>query len=147
MIILSYNITGLGGNPKIRAIHHLIKSTKPDTIMFQETMSSRLTVIDFLSKILLGYLLCGVHVVGQLGGLITAWNLKFDVSNKVFFLSRILLEGTLKVLNLTIKLFNCYGSYTDRKAFWEVVVEKGFLMDVGIIIGGDLNLVMSKRDI
>ena len=41
MIVFSFNIRGLGGGPKKRTIHHLIKSSKPDIILFQETMATR----------------------------------------------------------------------------------------------------------
>ena len=48
MLLLSFNIKGLGGDPKRRAIYDLINSYKPDLVMFQENLSSSSKAIDFL---------------------------------------------------------------------------------------------------
>lgn len=57
------------------------------------------------------------------------------------------MEGCLKADNKKVKIFNVYGPYNQCKYFLEVVQSEGFLKDVDIIVGGDLNLVTSIIEI
>ena len=127
MIVLSYKIGGLGGDPKRQEIYHLIKSQKPNLIMLQEAFSLGSKVIDFLSRFLPRSSFYVVDVMEHLGGLITTLNQNFVVTNLICSSLGILLEGSVKVINQPIKVFNYYGLYLDHKSFWEVVVEEGFL--------------------
>lgn len=64
MLIPSYNIMGLGGAPKKRAIHHLLKLQNPDIIMIQETMSKGWEAVSFVFSLVMGWSFCTLNVVG-----------------------------------------------------------------------------------
>jgi hypothetical protein len=59
----------------------------------------------------------------------------------------ILLEGPVKDLNQSLKLLNCYGPYSERQAFWETVKEEGLFNESNLVMGGDLNLTTSCREV
>jgi hypothetical protein len=57
-----------------------------------------------------------------------------------------LLDGVVKDLSKRLKLINCYGPYSDREVFWEVIKRDGFLKEQNLILGGDLNFTTSNRE-
>ena len=59
----------------------------------------------------------------------------------------ILLDGFVKSLNKLTKILNLYGPYSDRRYFWEQLKLEGFLNYPYLLVGGDLNLVTSSREV
>ena len=48
-------------------------------------------------------------------------------------------------LNLTI--VNIYGPYTNRSEFWDSFKKSGFIKEINLIIGGDLNFTLGAHEI
>jgi len=46
-------------------------------------------------------------------------------------------EGEDKELGKHVKVLNCYGSYADKKVFWEVLDAWGILKEPNFILGGN----------
>ena len=59
----------------------------------------------------------------------------------------ILLEGHLRELDQRFTIANCYGPYADRHKFWSEMEDSGLLKDLLLILGGDLNLTLSDREV
>jgi hypothetical protein len=59
----------------------------------------------------------------------------------------ILLEGLLKDITRSVKILNCYGPYKYMSLFWKNMEDYAFLREEGLIIGGDINLTLSSREI
>lgn len=147
MKILSLNLRGLGGNPTCRVVHHLLRSSKLDIIMIQETMSSGAKAIDYFSFMLSGWSFYAVDAVGLSRGLLLALNEYFVIYNSFCSMSSIILEGNFHGIGSPLKIVNCYGPYSNRKYFWEEMDLEGILSTKNLIIGRDLNLFTSAKDI
>lgn len=55
MLVLSYDVSGMGRSPKKRVFRHLIKTKKLEVILFQETMLATQKAMDFVSSFLEGW--------------------------------------------------------------------------------------------
>ena len=117
MLILSLNISGLGGRPKTLSLCALFNSLKPDFILLQETMCSNVpSLLDF-SKLLPTWEFCAVSARGLSGGLLSAW-IPLKVKCKAFHTcAGILLQATIHGLSSPFHLLNVYGPYKDRIFF------------------------------
>jgi hypothetical protein len=62
--------------------------------------------------------------------LLTTWNPRKDDLNSFLTSAGILMEGYVKELDRRMKLINCYGSYSDREAYWEVIKKDGILKNL-----------------
>ena len=74
MLMLSLNIRGLGGRPKLLSLRALFNSLKPDFIFLQETMCSDVSALVAFSKLLPSWEFCAISARGLSGGLLYAWN-------------------------------------------------------------------------
>lgn len=61
--------------------------------------------------------------------------------------ARILLEGSLKGWEGNFKLIKCYGPYSQRKRFWEIVGMDDTIKCQIVVLGGDLNFTVSTREV
>jgi hypothetical protein len=56
------------------------------------------------------------------------------------------LEGRFNFSADKVKLVNCYAPYKDRENFWQPIIDYGLLKEPGLIVGGDLNFILSARE-
>jgi hypothetical protein len=104
MIILSMNLRGFGGAPKMLSIKKVIQSTSPDIILFQETMVDSYKSKDFFLKCCPLWDCVAIDATGLSGGLISGWN-PLSVDLQYFHTSvGILMEECLKGVSSTVKL-------------------------------------------
>jgi endonuclease/exonuclease/phosphatase family metal-dependent hydrolase len=102
---------------------------------------------ELFVKLLPNWYFCGVDSLGLSGGLLTAWNPVKDDCNAFLTPAGILLEGVVKDINKSLKVINCYGPYAEREVFWENIKRVGILKEQNLILGGDLNLTTSSREV
>ena len=88
-----------------------------------------------------------MDVDGKYGGLLFAWNPKIYNLSLFIYCTRILLVGHLRDLDQTLKIVNCYGSYVGIHEILGEVVNSGLMKESSLILGGDLNLTTSTREI
>ena len=51
-----------------------------------------------------------------------------------------------KAIGTNFALYNVYGPYVNRKGFWEAFFSSGMMETRNVIIGGDLNITLSKKE-
>jgi hypothetical protein len=71
---------------------------------------------------------------------------KFDLSS---YLScgGIFLGGTSLQNKRSISLLNVYGPCTDRKSFWDNVVDRGMLAHKNLLVAEDFNFTVSAGEV
>ena len=151
MIVLSYNVRGLGGRVKKRMIKELVNSQKVDFLAIQET---KLEVIsDSLCHNLWGSDDCDwvfLPSVGNSGGILFIWrksnsNLLFSLMGECFVC--VCLEwGALKKKCFVVNVYSkC--DLPAKKRLWENLVLIKNTFDDGIwCVIGDFNVVSSSGD-
>jgi hypothetical protein len=63
------------------------------------------------------------------------------------FNSTISVKLEVKDLRIILNVLNVYGPYTDIIPFWENLFVFGALDDSHILLGGDMNLTLSLREV
>jgi hypothetical protein len=116
-------------------------------LFVQETMVCVTKARELFAKLLPNWFFCGTDSVGLSGGLLSSWNPRKANLNAFLTSAGILLEGYVKDLDRCMKLINCYGSYSDREAFWEAIKDEGILKEPNLVLGGDLNFTRSCREV
>jgi exonuclease III len=112
MIILTWNIRGLGREEKRRAVKNLVQCHKPYMVFIQET---KLNYFDSrIVKALGGSILSkgiGVEAVGSAGGLITLWDEEFfEVTDCISNESCIIISVVLTKLGKEVIFCNVYAA-------------------------------------
>ena len=51
-----------------------------------------------------------------------------------------------KATGESFSFYNVYGPYMNKKGFWEAFFSLGLLETKNVILGGDLNLTLSKNE-
>ena len=69
MIILSMNIRGVRGAPKLRALRRIFEIVRPDVILIQETTTLASRACRFFLNILRVWEVLVIDLVGYLGGI------------------------------------------------------------------------------
>jgi len=82
-----------------------------------------------------------------LGGLLSVWNPKKSNFDAFLTPAGILLDGFAKVLKKNMKLVNYDKPYGNRQLFQDNLKLYGILKEADLILGGDLNLIVSTREI
>ena len=82
MLILSYNMRGIGGASKLTTIHRILHLNKPKVVAFQETMLGGGKSKDVLKGVLKDWKMETLNAEGHLGGMITSWSPDIFFHNK-----------------------------------------------------------------
>jgi exonuclease III len=150
MKFVSWNCRGFGSTPKEEALKDIIKTSKAEILLIQET---KMEGQDFLRKAKARWnISSGIaeSARGASGGLGTIWNSKkydllmHEARKHWIFTSLLHLETGRQV-----SLFNLYVPVLpeDKKSCWETL--RDFLQQNvldNIILGGDLNLTLSANE-
>lgn len=148
MILLSWNIRGLGAKIKRNILRKRIHSHEPSIIFIQETK------LESLSQPLANSLggghdsnFCISPAHGSSGGLISLWREStFHLRESRIERNWIAIEGTLKEFDCI--LINIYNSCDSgiRAATWENIQEFCLSSNLPCLVAGDFNEVLSSRD-
>ena len=95
MIVLSFNVRGVGGAPKSLALRRLFDLVKPDLVMIQETMVPGVRAREVFSNFFPNWNFYVVDSKGLSGGLLSAWNPK-KANLNVFNSCRHFIRGSCK---------------------------------------------------
>lgn len=106
-----------------------------------------LKLLNFFGKLVNGWEVFALDVVGQSGGLASVQNPQVIFAKPYRTYARILLEGKFMSWNLPISFLNYYNPYNDKLSFWSKVHEDGLLQDENLILGGDLNLTLIANEL
>ena len=81
MLILSYNVKGLGGAPKLAALYRILYLKRPKVVALQETMSEGGETKDSLKNYLRDSQMEILDVDGHSGGLVTTWSPEIELED------------------------------------------------------------------
>jgi hypothetical protein len=105
MILMSYNLCGVGGAPKLLNLKRLLQSVNPDIIFLQETMVDNVKEKYFFMKCYPNWDCVEIDSNGLSGGLISGWNPMKEDLQAFQICAGIMLEGRLK--DLSNKTLEC----------------------------------------
>ena len=117
MLLLSWNIRGLGRGEKRRAVRDLVMLHKPVFLFVQET---KLNSFDNRTVLALGGAILtkgvGVEVVGSAGGLISLWDESFFRVHSCISNSRcIIVAGEILSLKKEVAFCNVYAPNLENE--------------------------------
>lgn len=150
MMMLSWNIRGLGAKIKRSAIRKLIYKHDPKVVCIQETK------IESCSQKLVGSIWNDPIVswaaspsTGSSGGIITQWNKDFFVANSITQDQHwIALLGVIPSINLQCIIINVYCpcSINERLLVWQSILD--FWISTGLpgLLIGDFNEVLHANE-
>ncbi|KAK3219251.1 hypothetical protein Dsin_013221 [Dipteronia sinensis] len=150
MIVLSWNIRGLGVVGKRKVMRGLVDRIKPMVLFIQETKLSSYDHKIFSS--LGGSLLqkgVGVDAIRASDGLITLWNEdKFVVSNCISRERLIFVIGQMTELKKVVGFCNVYADTVEsnRKTLWNDIVVILNSFPIPWVVGGDFNAVLDPSE-
>ena len=146
MLVLSFNARGLGSSPKIKALKRMIDRIKLMIIFIQEIMMEGEKSKEVLEPWLKGWSFGFISYKGHSGGLITSWNEEYEKSREEKHSSMLKTVLKEKSSGKCFVMYNVYGPYHDQKGFWEEFFTSGLTKARNVILGGDLNLSLSKKE-
>jgi exonuclease III len=147
MILLSLNLRGTGGTLKLASVRSVLEKTRPEIVLFQETLVHADKARAFMHSLRPNWFSCVVNSVGNSGGLMVSWDPNFF--DLVLFLTcgGILLSGICLATRRQFSILNVYGPCVERKTFWECLGSSGLLAQKSLILAGDFNLTLSSGEI
>jgi len=146
MLVLSLNIRGIRGTLKAASFRRLLAGTLTNLIFLQETLSEEQKARDFVHRFRPSWFFSAVNSSGNSGGLLVAWDpFVYDLTP---FLTAggILLIGRQLNSNQEVAFLNVYGPCAEKKKFWSNLADSGLLTVPNLILGGDLNLILSEDE-
>jgi hypothetical protein len=147
MIILSFNVRGVGGAHKNIALKRVIQSLNPYIILLQKTMCSGTKDRSTLEARLKNWDFYSLDLDGMSGGLIMGWGLACKVLSSYSFPSTISIKLMIKEFGFYFSVLNVYGPYANTFSFWENFTSVGAFTNPLFVLGDDLNFTLSHREI
>jgi len=147
MICTTFNIRGLAGADKRRALRNFINTSGTQILLVQETMVSAHDAIFYFLKIRPHWRVSAIDAQGFSGGLLTAWDPGIGDFKAFHTCAGIMVEGLIKGFSEVIRVLNIYAPYRDRLPFWERIVSHNILLLDNLIIGGDLNMTLGLSEV
>ncbi|KAK3183134.1 hypothetical protein Dsin_030420 [Dipteronia sinensis] len=145
MIILSWNVRGLGNPRAFLALKKLLKRFSPSLIFLSETKLHKSEVERF--RCLLGFEgVFQVDIEGKSGGLLMFWK-DWDVAVQSFSKGHI--DVRVKMDNGVLWRFSgFYGSPTqsNRAASWELLKRLMSVDNLSWVCGGDFNEILQRKN-
>jgi exonuclease III len=150
MKITSWNCRGLGSKKKEEALRDIIKATRTDILLIQETKMSQQDSIKVLKNVWRSSQGLADNARGASGGLCTLWNdSKIDLIRSDLCMHWIFTQLLHKESGQTVSLFNIYvpQHIEEKKDCWQTLQD--YLTDnelENIILGGDLNVTLAQEE-
>lgn len=111
MIITTYNIRGLGGNPKFLSLKRLFADLRPDLLCIQETMATAERASSCFLRIFPRWEVAAIDASGLSGGSLCIWNPRVCALKAFQTSAGILLTGYIRGCSTKLKLLDVYGPY------------------------------------
>ncbi|KAK3220515.1 hypothetical protein Dsin_014485 [Dipteronia sinensis] len=150
MLVLSWNVRGLGKGEKKKIVCSLVNKVKSGMLFIQETK-----IKSFDSRVIRaigGTTLnrgVGVDADVALGGLITLWSEDFFtaescISNK----NCLIISGTLNKFKKDIVFCNVYAASveSERRELWDFILASQQSLTAPWCVGGDFNTVLDPSE-
>ena len=115
LLLISYNMRGLGGAPKVAALSRILDLRKPKVLALQETMMEGGRAIDTLKTHLRDWEMETLDAEGHSGGLVIAWNPLIVCHNRKKFKDAIGTELEDLETGLIFYFLNLYAPFYDMK--------------------------------
>lgn len=142
----TYNIRGLAGASKRRALRSFLNDSGTQVLLLQETMISAVDAISFFLQIRPHWRVAATDSVGMSGGLLSAWNPEYGDFSAFHTVAGLLIKGSFRGYREPIQILNIYGPYKDRLSFWSLVDDHHILSLDNLIVGRDLNFTLSPSE-
>jgi exonuclease III len=147
MKLLSFNYRGLASPSKRLALQRILELAQLDIVMLQETLRAEALIVMLLERLLKGWYFFGLDASGRAGGLAMGWNQKsINIEFSWGFPSGQGMFVYVAELGKYFTILNIYGPTQDRPQFWNALLEKSFLKDRFLILGGDLNFSIGAAE-
>ena len=117
MLLLSHNIRGIGGTLKLASVRRVLDKTRPEIVLFQETMVLVEKACDFMFKIRPNWICCVISSNGSSGGLMVSWDPNFFYLTPSLTCGGIFLSGFYIATRRQVNIMNTYGPCVERKVF------------------------------
>jgi hypothetical protein len=125
------------------SLHKLVESTQPNLILLQETLGEAASIITFLESFLKHWKFIGVYAKGRSRGLAIGWNTRsVKILNSWGFDLGLGINIFQEDLGRCFMVLNVYGPNQDHVLFWDNLLNKSFLSNDDLILGGDLNFLV-----
>jgi exonuclease III len=150
MKLTSWNCRGLGSKKKEDAIRDLIKTSRTDILLIQETKMSQQDSLTVLKNAWSSSKGVADNARGASGGLCTMWNnSKLDLIHSDPRMHWICTQLLHKESGQTVSLFNIYvpQHIDEKRNCWQSIQDYLSENDLeNIILGGDLNVTLSTEE-
>jgi hypothetical protein len=95
MIMVYFNVRGVGGAPKLLTFKRFFKRLYSDVVLIHEIMCEASKACEVFLKVFPGWEFCAIGSQGLSGGLCVVWNLLFVDFKAFLCCARFLLEGRM----------------------------------------------------
>lgn len=148
MKVLSFNCRGLASPHKKSSLKRLVLRVNPKVIFLQETLGTSEVIKELLWNLFPSWEFLVLYARGRLGGLATGWQVaSCHLSNSWGSESCLGTDLYSQELNSEFSLFNVYGPYHNRVAFWDNLFSNSLFSHEQVIMGGYLNCSLGIAEI
>jgi exonuclease III len=150
MKLTSWNCRGLGSKRKEEALRDIIRASKADILLIQETKMSQQDSIKVSKNVWRNNQGLAENARGASGGLCTLWNTsKIELISSDSCMHWIYTQLLHKESGHTVSLFNIYvpQHIEEKKNCWKTLLDFLTSNDLeNIILGGDLNVTLAQEE-